>query len=392
MKQFIANFNMFLNERKAQEIPHKKNQWVEINPADYEDLKDDFFELVKIAYESIGGNLQVKKPADLFDQGISVFKAVDVDGDKDFDVMKGYKETPYGKKSILMGRDESKEAKKSYLDKMGEELNKKGYYVEVSHKLAEILMNKYHVHVVTNPKAIETVLGKHIEFHGEHPTDKNATGNGWYTRKIGDNNAVKILVGRPLVKESVVEGLKAMSYEVQPKLLILHGYESSHNPPRVEILRDLGFKVFAEKIDYDSRSSAIFNKYLNLIREEKIDLIVGSSMGGYLGFYLAKATGVPAIVFNPALIETSSGAPKPIVNVNGSQKPKIIVVTGLEDDVVNSENLIEWLKENTGSNVKIEKERIGHRIPDKLYIDYILGEGLLEEYKGKKDKKLTHYW
>ena len=104
-------------------------------------------------------------------------------------MMKVYKKTQHGLKSIVSGQDNSPQAKKELLDNKAKELFKKGFYAEVSDKLAEILLNKYHVPYVDNKEKVEEILNKKVKWIGD----------GWYERNVsGSGNHKKILVGRPI--------------------------------------------------------------------------------------------------------------------------------------------------------------------------------------------------
>jgi hypothetical protein len=361
MKEIIPTFNTYLFERTAEEIPHKKNQWVEINKDDYDDLTDDFYKLIQTAYKEIGGNLQVAKPEDILNQEWNYWKAIDIDHKPDFEVIRAAKVTPFGHKSTVVGHDGSRDAKSAYMQSFVKDLKTRGEYVEVSHKLAEILINKYNVHVVINPDSVKKVLGKPLEWNGKHPTDSHMPGEGWYTRTIAGRPMTKIMVGRPVVQES------ANFDENKKTILVLHGLESPANPSRLDVLRK-DYNIIADEMHYLTDSN-IYSHTLDKIKKDKIDLIVGSSMGGYLGYYIAKKLNVPALFFNPALIETSSATKKPPVKIeNGT--PKMYIVIGSKDDVVNPDVLKTWLKDN-GKNFEIFNENIGHRIPDNIYIDYV---------------------
>ena len=98
-----------------------------------------------------------------------------------------------------VGHDGSREAKRFYVKTRAKYLTKRGYYNEVSKKLADILIEKYKVPVVDDEETVRKVLGKDIEWHGTHPYDDTKPGNGWYVRKIGNSFYPKILLGRPKV-------------------------------------------------------------------------------------------------------------------------------------------------------------------------------------------------
>ena len=72
------------------------------------------------------------------------------------------------------------------------------------------------------------------------------------------------------------------------------------NPDKKAILEKYFPKVTARHIDYANQPGA-FKILMDLCENEKVDYIVGSSFGGYLGFYLSRQMQIPALVFNPAL-------------------------------------------------------------------------------------------
>lgn len=165
---------------------HKKNKWVDIKGLEKKIISHNLFELVQNAYKNIGGHFEIKSPEDLMK--FQFIKAKDIDSDPEADIMQIYKKTQYGLKSIVAGQDGSAQSKRELLDDKAKELFKKGFYAEVSEKLAEILLNKYHVPYVDNKEEVEKILNKKVDWIGD----------GWYVRNVsGAGNHRKILVGRP---------------------------------------------------------------------------------------------------------------------------------------------------------------------------------------------------
>ncbi len=168
------------------DLYHKKNKWVDIKGLEKKLLAQNLFDLVDNAYRSIGGHFEIKSPEDL--ENFQFIKAEDLDHDPDADTMSMYKKTHSGVKFVGAGQDGSSEAKKDLLDNTAKEMFRKGFYAEVSDKLAEILLNKYHVPYVDNKEEVEQILRKPVKWIGD----------GWYERNIsGVGNHKKILVGRP---------------------------------------------------------------------------------------------------------------------------------------------------------------------------------------------------
>ena len=68
------------------------------------------------------------------------------------------KKTKYGIKFSGVGHDGQKISKKEYLERTSDFLHKKGFYVEVSDKMAQILLNKYKVPYLDDPQKVKEVI------------------------------------------------------------------------------------------------------------------------------------------------------------------------------------------------------------------------------------------
>jgi hypothetical protein len=178
----------------------KRNKPVVFDPKKHPELSDEFFDLIGTAYAEIGGHAKVKTPDDVFaDPDWDWWEGTDLHGTPDFDLIMFGSKTKYGVKFSGVGHDGSREAKQAYLKSRAQDLVKPGYYIEVSGKLAEILISKYGCPTVEDQKDVEKVLGRKLDWKGKCPDDPNMPGNGWYVREIGGHPHAKILLGRPKV-------------------------------------------------------------------------------------------------------------------------------------------------------------------------------------------------
>ena len=82
------------------------------------------------------------------------------------------------------------------------------------------------------------------------------------------------------------------------KILYLHGLESKQGGEKVGFLAGQAC-VYAPAMDY--REEDLHGKVHNMIMKFKPDLLIGSSMGGYVAHEFAKAFNLPAVLLNPAL-------------------------------------------------------------------------------------------
>jgi len=96
-------------------------------------------------------------------------------------------------------------------------------------------------------------------------------------------------------------------------------------------LEERGHTVFALHINYMSQPDcyAILREHAV---ENGVNYIIGSSFGGYLGFWLAEELGIPCLLFNPAMrLEKYKG----LIPLEIERKcPKRFVVIGAQDDTV----------------------------------------------------------
>jgi|GEM_PF-1693811 len=191
----IKLYEQYLEERSGELFNPKRNVPITIKPSNDKELKKEFFELISIAYSNIGGHIKVKSPEDVFkDPDWNYWEGVDIHGTNDFDIIMFGEKTKFGLKMSGVGHDGTKDTKRSYMDARGKDLRKLGHYIEVSGKLAEILINKYQDPIVTDQETIEKVLGKKVTWIGNL---EGSTGGGWYSRTIGGGEHHKIMLGRP---------------------------------------------------------------------------------------------------------------------------------------------------------------------------------------------------
>lgn len=197
----LESFEEFFLEKYTATLGLKKNKWEDINPSDHPaKLADEFYELIQIAYQPIGGHVKIKTPSDVFkDPKWNSWELVDIDNDPEADLIIFSNQNKYGKKWSGVGHDGSKIAKKVYLNSRAQDLKKRGHYGEVSMKLAEILLKSYNVPVVSDRSKVEKILGKKVKWYGKHPTDPDMPSTGWYSREIGGHEHIKILVGQPKI-------------------------------------------------------------------------------------------------------------------------------------------------------------------------------------------------
>ena len=158
------------------------------------------------------------------------------------------------------------------------------------------------------------------------------------------------------------------------KVLYLHGLESKQGGPKVDFLAK-EFCVYAPEMDY--KDPMLQNWVDFIMRQFQPDLIIGSSMGGYVADILAQKYGIPAILFNPAVHNRSfDPAIEPLIEGEQAdlQKKKIVVL-GKNDKVI-PPYITQIMFENN-RYYEVVFEEMAHQVPLPIFIDTI------NEYKNE---------
>jgi predicted esterase YcpF (UPF0227 family) len=151
------------------------------------------------------------------------------------------------------------------------------------------------------------------------------------------------------------------------KILYLHGLESKQGGEKVGFLAGQAC-VYAPAMDY--REEDLHGKVHNIIMKFKPDLLIGSSMGGYVAHEFAKAFNLPAILLNPA-IHSRSFEPDLdtyILSYDTSFQEHQIVVLGTEDKVIVPVRTKEMLQCDNSFIIE-EVEEMGHRLELDIFIN-----------------------
>ena len=147
-------------------------------------------------------------------------------------------------------------------------------------------------------------------------------------------------------------------------VIYFHGLESKPGGIKVEFLDNTVDIVEAPAMDYTQKG--IFNEWLEYVKTEKPNLIIGSSMGGYFALALASHTGIPVLVFNPAIHSRTFEIDE---LRSGKERVKGLVVLGDNDDIVDPSKTFSILKGNWNDlEIHIEKG-MGHRIPLSVFVN-----------------------
>jgi len=147
------------------------------------------------------------------------------------------------------------------------------------------------------------------------------------------------------------------------KIIYLHGLESEPGGPKVSFLAEKGM-VYAPAMDYETLDLHEFILTLGMP-----DLIIGSSMGGYIADIIGSHLGVDVLLFNPALHSRSIEVEFDDEDPYGNEYDKRTIILGTEDDVINPEVTKsirpKWDNEATFDEI----EGMGHRTPLDVFVN-----------------------
>ena len=127
------------------------------------------------------------------------------------------------------------------------------------------------------------------------------------------------------------------------KILYLHGLESKLSDVKREVLANFG-QVTAPDMNY-YENSEIFEMLISLQNEHNFDVVIGSSMGGFMSYNFANTVKCPALLFNPALQQTKVVQNIPALNPTNTS-PLLHFALGGQDEVVSANDTLKWLSEN----------------------------------------------
>ncbi len=117
------------------------------------------------------------------------------------------------------------------------------------------------------------------------------------------------------------------------KTLYIHGLESYPKPEKVKIMENAGLEVIAIHLHYKNQPDAYELLKIESLRNH-VEFIVGSSFGGYLGYWLAEDLGIPCLLFNPA-IQLGSRIDVTVPRIRDLMCRERYVVIGSKDEIVN---------------------------------------------------------
>ncbi|MFK7950897.1 MAG: YqiA/YcfP family alpha/beta fold hydrolase [Saprospiraceae bacterium] len=133
------------------------------------------------------------------------------------------------------------------------------------------------------------------------------------------------------------------------RILYIHGLNSFPHPERLTILEQKKHETFALHLDYENEPNTFKLLKTHALKHE-VDFIIGSSAGGYIGYWLGQELGIPQLLFNPAVglrdIKNDVG-----YEIKENENLKSWVVVGKNDDTVLPKGTLKFYENK--NNVRI---------------------------------------
>jgi len=148
------------------------------------------------------------------------------------------------------------------------------------------------------------------------------------------------------------------------KILYLHGLESPQGGDKVAFLASKG-TVYAPIMDYRNLD---LNEFIHTVGMP--NLIIGSSMGGYIADVIGSQLGVDVLLFNPGLHSRNLDFPEfANVEYHARNKYKRTIILGMEDDIIDP-ILTKQLWSVNGNHATFEEIKgMGHRTPFDVFVN-----------------------
>jgi hypothetical protein len=125
-------------------------------------------------------------------------------------------------------------------------------------------------------------------------------------------------------------------------------------------------EVYAPSINY--RDSSSFNKLLSDIKKLQPDLIVGSSMGGYVSYIIGSKLSIPTLLFNPAMVGRSFD---PTVDMSSMKGTSNTIYFGKSDTVIDGKAVKDYFNNEGVGRFTYNSYSGEHRVPENIFINAI---------------------
>jgi len=157
----------------------------------------------------------------------------------------------------------------------------------------------------------------------------------------------------------------------QLKGVYLHGYQGFVTDEKKEFLNQIG-NIYAPTIDYDT-DYTILHRLYEQFRNEKLDFVSGTSLGGILSYHLALLLNVPCLLLNPAVTamnQIESFIPQEALSK--LPQKEVTVLVGMKDEVIEPKfqlSFFESINKQTNNIRILINDNLEHLVPLENFVD-----------------------
>lgn len=168
-------------------------------------------------------------------------------------------------------------------------------------------------------------------------------------------------------------------------ILNIHGFGGSPYNSAYSALQANNYTdIISPSIDYNAETPEnIMAKLRNIIADNGIDLIVGTSLGGFFGAVLSAEKNIPVILVNPCILPFLHlprlgfcGDIKPFVSIFGTlaklDSSNVSCIVGGQDEVIDTHDFTEKLLHNARFRIIPDGRHSGSTLPLKEYFSEML--------------------
>lgn len=155
-------------------------------------------------------------------------------------------------------------------------------------------------------------------------------------------------------------------------ILYIHGLDSEPNLKKLDIIRQFGHQPHALHLDYRKDRFA-YAKLKKEAKDKKVDFIIGSSLGGYYGYWLGHDLHINQLLFNPAMPFRSVQVQT--LDIDENPTIKSWVVLGVNDEIIPPNLNVSFFKSRDSIRL-ISCQWLGHRIDETTFEEMIRWTGL----------------
>ena len=125
------------------------------------------------------------------------------------------------------------------------------------------------------------------------------------------------------------------------KAIWMHGMGGSPNEEKISMMEKHGLTTHALHIDYSNEPKR-FEILRDYCIEHNIELLIGSSFGGFLGFWLSEELGIPCLLLNPAVSLSGKKKTKP-ESVKQLKSTLCLVAVGDQDTQIDHDRTLKFM-------------------------------------------------